>query len=96
MIPTLKVLNDLLRDEDLECMSFGKGVTKGHCETYGKKTFAYFGARNMVQRARIEDMLEAAGVQVNRRYSRKSGGCTEEYPALEVRVSYLRAHGWNE
>lgn len=94
--PTLKKLNSLLADEDLPFHSVVNPITKNQCETYGRKTMAYFRCQNMVQRRRIEDLLEAAGCKVNRIYWTKEGRANEDAPYVEVEVSYLRAHGWRD
>ena len=96
MKPTLAKLNELLQDEDLPVGGVVNPITKNHCETYGRKTFAYFVCRNMIQRRRIEEMLTNHGATVNPRYCTVRGGCSVDSPMVEVQVSYLRAKGWNE
>ena len=89
MRPTLDQLNALLSDEDGL-----QPVTLASCERYGPKTFAYIRCRHLVQRARIEETLTAAGVYVNPRYCRRQGGCKEDSPIIEARVRhYAQARG---
>lgn len=88
---TLTKLNAMLRDLGVTTV-----LTKGHCETYGRQTMAYLRVADMETRLRVERALNAAGVWTNDRYCRLAGNCNADTPNIEVRVSYLKAKGWNE
>lgn len=95
-ILTLKKINELLEWEELAVSAPMGKLTKAYCETYGTKTYVFIPCRGMVQRQRVEATLVDAGVEVNERYCRRSGGATVEQPIVQARCSYLRAKGWNE
>jgi hypothetical protein len=89
MRPTLDQLALLLQDEDGL-----QPLTIHNCERYGSKTYVYIRCRHLVQRARVEETLTAAGVWVNPRYCRRQGGCKEDSPIIEARVRHNpRARG---
>jgi hypothetical protein len=89
--PTLTRLNEILTDIQVPVT-----VTKGHCETYGRATMCYIRVADMAERFRVEQALDRMGVYTNHNYCRRSGNCAVESPRIEIRVSYLRASGWNE
>ncbi len=86
--PTLTTLNATLTAINAQTQHT-KPLSKGSCETYGRQTMCYVRATTQAERFRIEGELERCGFKVNRAYWPGSA-------VVEVRVSYLRAFGWDK
>lgn len=57
-------------------------------ETYGRDTRAYIDVENPVNRRSLERFFISKKLNVNKDYFPESG-------IVEVKINYLKAHGWN-
>ena len=96
LIPTLKVLNEILATTEILKDTPVAKLTKEHCETYGPRTEVYFRVKDLDTRWLLTRKLEALGMDVSRTYCTTAGNCKEDSPMMAIRVSYRKAHGWNE
>jgi hypothetical protein len=65
-------------------------------EAYSSKVYAYVRMADLETRAKLEAFLRTQGIEFNPAYARASHLIKHTSPISEVRVSYFKAHHWDE